>query len=154
MAPMTSMFLYGEDRPRPFDDYRPEVHDSDGLLMQTGGGEWLWRPLFNPHALRVSSFSDEHPRGFGLTQRDRDFSHYQDEDAHYQRRPSYWVAPLADWGKGSVQLVEIPTDEEIHDNIVSLLGPVDAAAAAQAVQHSPICCRPTRRHRSGRPAGV
>ena len=119
LAPMTSMYLYGEDRPRPFDDYRPEVHDSDGLLLQTGGGEWLWRPLFSPHALRVSSFSDEHPRGFGLTQRDRDFSHYQDEDAHYQRRPSYWVAPLGDWGKGSVELVEIPNDEDIHDNIVS-----------------------------------
>ncbi|HEY4975389.1 MAG TPA: glucan biosynthesis protein, partial [Steroidobacteraceae bacterium] len=119
LAPLTSMFLYGEDRPRPFDDYRPEVHDSDGLLLQTGGGEWLWRPLLNPHSLRVSSFSDEHPRGFGLNQRDRDFSHYQDEDAHYQRRPTYWVAPLGDWAKGTVELVEIPNDEDIHDNIVS-----------------------------------
>ncbi|MFI4868178.1 MAG: glucan biosynthesis protein [Steroidobacterales bacterium] len=119
LAPLTSMFLYGEDRPRPFDDYRPEVHDSDGLLMQTGPGEWLWRPLLNPRALRVSSFSDEHPRGFGLSQRDRDFANYQDEDAHYQRRPSYWMAPLGDWGKGTVELVEIPTGEDIHDNIVS-----------------------------------
>jgi glucans biosynthesis protein len=119
LAPLTSMFLYGEDRPRPFDDYRPEVHDSDGLTMHTGGGEWLWRPLLNPRTLRVSSFSDEHPRGYGLSQRDRDFSHYQDEDAHYQRRPSYWVAPLGDWGKGTVELVEIPNDEDIHDKITS-----------------------------------
>jgi glucans biosynthesis protein len=119
LAPLTSMFLYGEDRPRPFDDYRPEVHDSDGLQLQTGGGEWLWRPLLNPRTLRVSSFSDEHPRGFGLAQRDRDFAHYQDEDAHYQRRSSYWIAPLGDWGKGTVELVEIPNDEDIHDNIVS-----------------------------------
>jgi glucans biosynthesis protein len=119
LAPMTSMFFYGEDRPRPYDDYRPEVHDSDGLMMQTGGGEWLWRVLNNPKALRIASFSDEHPRGFGLSQRDRDFAHYQDEDAHYQQRPSYWVAPLGDWGKGTVQLVEIPTDESIHDNIVA-----------------------------------
>jgi glucans biosynthesis protein len=87
--------------------------------MQTGGGEWLWRVLNNPKALRIASFSDEHPRGFGLSQRDRDFAHYQDEDAHYQQRPSYWVAPLGDWGKGTVQLVEIPTDESIHDNIVA-----------------------------------
>ncbi len=119
VAPLTSMFLYGEERRRQYDDYRPEVHDSDGLLMQTGGGEWLWRPLFNPKSLRVTSFSDEHPRGFGLAQRDRDFSHYQDEEASYQRRPSYWIAPLGDWGKGSVELAEIPTDEDIHDNIVS-----------------------------------
>jgi glucans biosynthesis protein len=119
LAPLTSMFLYGEDHSRPFDDFRPEVHDSDGLVLQTGRGEWLWRPLLNPRALRVSSFSDEHPRGFGLSQRDRDFAHYQDEDAHYQRRPSYWIAPLGDWGKGSVELVEIPNDEDIHDNIVS-----------------------------------
>jgi glucans biosynthesis protein len=123
LAPLTSMFLYGKDRPRPFDDYRPEVHDSDGLTVQTGGGEWLWRPLLNPRTLRVSSFSDEHPRGYGLSQRDRDFSHYQDEDARYQRRPSYWVAPLGDWSKGTVELVEIPNDEDIHDNIVSYWTP-------------------------------
>jgi glucans biosynthesis protein len=95
------------------------VHDSDGLLMQTGAGQWLWRALNDPKALRISSFSDEHPRGFGLTQRDRDFAHYQDEDAHYQQRPSYWVAPLGDWGKGSVELVEVPTDEAIHDNMIT-----------------------------------
>lgn len=132
VAPMTSMYLYGEEHRRQFDDYRPEVHDSDGLLMQTGGGEWLWRPLVNPKSLRVSSFSDEHPRGFGLAQRDRDFSHYQDEDAHFQRRTSYWVSPLGDWGKGSIELVEIPTDEEIHDNIVSYWVP-----AAHLVPHRP-----------------
>lgn len=119
LAPLTSMFLYGEEHARQFDDFRPEVHDSDGLLMQTGGGEWLWRPLSNPRALRVSSFSDEHPRGFGLSQRDRDYAHYEDEEAHYQIRPSYWIAPLGDWGKGAVELVEIPNEEEIHDNIVS-----------------------------------
>jgi len=132
VAPMTSMFLYGELHRRQFDDFRPEVHDSDGLLMQTGGGEWLWRPLVNPKSLRVSSFSDEHPRGFGLTQRDREFSNYQDEEAHYQLRTSYWMAPLGDWGKGNIELVEIPTDEEIHDNIVSYWVP-----AAHLVPHKP-----------------
>jgi glucans biosynthesis protein len=119
LAPMASMYLYGKDKARPFDDYRPEVHDSDGLTMQTGGGEWLWRALSNPRTLRISSFSDEHPRGFGLTQRERDFAHYQDEDAHFQQRPSYWVAPLGDWGKGTVELVEVPTDEAIHDNMIA-----------------------------------
>jgi glucans biosynthesis protein len=119
LAPMTSMYLYGKDRARPYDDYRPEVHDSDGLMMQTGGGEWLWRALSDPKTLRISSFSDEHPRGFGLTQRERDFSYYQDEDAHFQQRPSYWVAPLGDWGRGTVELVEVPTDEAIHDNMIA-----------------------------------
>jgi glucans biosynthesis protein len=119
IAPLTSMYLYGGNNPLGNTDYRPEVHDSDGLLEQTGAGEWLWRPLANPHMLRVSSFSDQHPHGFGLDQRDRAFSDYQDEEAHYQRRPSYWVAPLGDWGKGRVELVEIPTGEEIHDNIVA-----------------------------------
>jgi glucans biosynthesis protein len=133
VAPLTSMFLYGEEHRRQFDDYRPEVHDSDGLLLQTGGGEWLWRPLVNPKALRVSSFSDERPRGFGLSQRDRDFAHYQDEEARYQRRPSYWIAPLGDWGKGNIELVEIPTDEEIHDNIVSYWVP-----AAHLLPHKPM----------------
>jgi glucans biosynthesis protein len=119
IAPLTSMFLYGLNSPLSVSDFRPEVHDSDGLIEQTGSGEWLWRPLLNPPMLSVSSFSDEHPRGFGLDQRDRDFNDYQDEEAHYQQRPSYWVAPLGDWGKGRVELVEIPSNEEIHDNIVA-----------------------------------
>jgi len=119
IAPLTSMYLYGGNSPLAVTDFRPEVHDSDGLLEQTGGGEWLWRPLVNPKTLRISSFTDEHPRGFGLDQRDRAFSDYQDEEAHYQRRPSYWVAPLSDWGKGRIELVEIPSGEEIHDNIVA-----------------------------------
>lgn len=133
VAPLTSMFFYGEEHRRQYDDYRPEVHDSDGLLMNNGGGEWLWRPLVNPKSLRISNFSDEHPRGFGLAQRDRDFSHYQDEEAHYQRRPSYWIAPLGDWGKGIIEVVEIPTDEEIHDNIVSYWVP-----AARLQPHKPV----------------
>ncbi len=121
IAPLTSMFLYGENGSggRRFDDFRPEVHDSDGLMMQTGGGEWLWRPLVNPKELRVNRFMDEHPRGYSLAQRDRDFNHYQDNESRYELRPSYWVEPLGDWGKGGVELVEIPTDEEIHDNIVA-----------------------------------
>jgi glucans biosynthesis protein len=118
IAPLTSMFLYGEDPTgHRYDDFRPEVHDSDALMQQTGGGEWLFRPLNNPHELRVNRFMDEHPRGFGLLQRDRDFAHYQDEESQFQRRPSYWIQPLGDWGKGGLELVEIPTDEEIHDNI-------------------------------------
>jgi periplasmic glucans biosynthesis protein len=120
VAPLTSMFLYGEDPSgHRFDDYRPQVHDSDGLQMQTGGGEWLWRPLLNPKVLQVNRFMDEHPRGFGLSQRDRSFSHYQDSESQFERRPSYWIQPLENWGKGGVELVEIPTDEEIHDNIVA-----------------------------------
>ncbi len=117
---LTSMYLYGENsNGRRFDDFRPEVHDSDGLETQLGTGEWAWRPLVNPHQLRVNRFMDEHPRGFGLVQRDRDPTHYQDADAYFHLRPSYWIEPLGDWGKGGVELVEIPTDEEIHDNIVA-----------------------------------
>ena len=124
IAPLTSMFLYGENSGvHRFDDYRPEVHDSDGLMIERGTGEWQWRPLVNPKDLRVNRFMDEHPRGFSLVQRDRDFNHYQDNDARYERRPSYRVEPIGDWGKGGVELVEIPSDEEIHDNIVSFWVP-------------------------------
>lgn len=120
IAPLTSMFLYGENsRPRHFDDVRPEVHDSDGLMMQSGTGEWLWRPLANPRQLRVNRFMDEHPHGFGLVQRDRDFDHYLDAAQRYELRPSYWIEPLGDWGKGGIELVEIPSEEEIHDNVVA-----------------------------------
>jgi glucans biosynthesis protein len=137
VAPLTSMFLYGENPSgRRFDDFRPEVHDSDGLMVQTGQGEWLWRPLVNPPDLRVSRLLDENPRGFGLVQRDRDFAHYQDNEARYHARPSYWVEPRGDWGRGAVELVEIPSGEEIHDNIVAYWVPEKPAQPEQALRYS------------------
>lgn len=117
IAPLTSMFLYGENSRRPPGDLRPEVHDSDGMLLATGRGEWIWRPLTNRSTLQISSFGDENPRGFGLMQRDRDSRHYLDLDLHYDRRPSAWVEPLDGWGKGAAQLIEIPSDSEQNDNI-------------------------------------
>lgn len=131
IAPLTSMFFYGENRTRFYDDFRPEVHDSDGLLMQTQNGEWIWRPLTNPPHLRVTSLQDENPRGFGLLQRDRDFNNYHDAEAKYDLRPSLWVQPEGDWGKGRVELVEIPTDSETNDNIVAYWVPATAVKAKQ-----------------------
>lgn len=119
IAPLTSMYLFGENSKNKFDDHRMEVHDSDGLLVWNGNDEWLWRPLDNSKYLRISSFEDDNPHGFGLMQRDRKPEHYLDFEAMYEQRPSLWVEPLENWGKGSVQLVEIPSIQEIHDNIVA-----------------------------------
>ena len=128
LAPLTSMFWFGETVKAKAVDWRPEIHDSDGLALWTGSGERIWRPLNNPAQVAVSAFGDEHPRGFGLLQRDRNFDHYQD-GVHYDRRPSVWVEPRGDWGKGAVQLIEIPTDDEIHDNIVAAWVPARPAEA-------------------------
>lgn len=118
IAPLTSMFFAGKMSP-PRDDYRPEIHDSDGLYIATGSGERLWRPLSNPSGLAISSFGDTNPRGFGLMQRERDFERYQDSGAHMQARPSLWVEPEPTWGDGEVRLVEIPSQAETNDNIVA-----------------------------------
>jgi periplasmic glucans biosynthesis protein len=123
IAPLTSMYQMGENDRRMANDWRPEIHDSDGLAIHTGSGEWIWRPVSNPRQLRFNSFQDDNPRGFGLLQRDRDFNHYQDDGVFYERRPSLWVQPKAGWGKGSVQLVEIPTVDETFDNIVAFWNP-------------------------------
>ena len=123
LGPLTSMFLFDETNRSRFDDFRPAVHDSDGLLMQNGAGETLWRALANPKELQVSSFVDTNPKGFGLMQRPRDFSDYADLEALYHKRPGLWVTPGEDWGKGSVTLVEIPADREIYDNIVAYWRP-------------------------------
>lgn len=128
-APLTSMFFSGEGTTSSLDDFRPEVHDSDGLLLATGHGEWLWRPLANPTRVRVSSFRDTNPRGFGLLQRDRSFDHYQDLEAFYEKRPSVWVEPLGAWGAGVVQLIEIPSDADWYDNIVAFWIPDKRAQA-------------------------
>lgn len=123
IAPLTSMFLFGPSQPSPVINYRPALHDSDGLSIHTGKGEWIWRPLNNPRHLAVSTFTDENPQGFGLLQRGRDFSQYQDLDDRYDMRPSGWVEPLGKWGKGQVELVEIPTSDETNDNIVAFWHP-------------------------------
>ncbi|MCS4504049.1 glucan biosynthesis protein [Arhodomonas aquaeolei] len=134
IAPLTSMFFYGENSVRRHDDYRPEVHDSDGLAMHTAGGEWIWRPLTNPRALRESALMDTNPRGFGLLQRDRDFEHYLDAEADYHRRPGMWVEPRgAGWGEGAVHLVELPSDEEVNDNIVAFWSPKDPFEAGESL---------------------
>jgi glucans biosynthesis protein len=119
VAPLTSMYLSGENDTRRFDDFRPEVHDSDGLSMHTSRGEWIWRSLNNPKGLRVTSLQDDQPKGFGLLQRDQNFISYQDTEAHYHERPGMWITPNNHWGKGRVELVEIPTNSETNDNIVS-----------------------------------
>lgn len=131
IAPLTSMYQVGENSRRRDHDWRPEIHDSDGLALWTGTGEWIWRPLVNPRSLRVSSFLDHSPRGFGLLQRDRDFDHYQDDGVFYDRRPGAWVEPKQDWGKGAVMLVEIPTDDETFDNIVAFWHPEEPLAPGQ-----------------------
>lgn len=120
LAPMTSMFLMGENRTRYLPDFRPEVHDSDGLLLQTGDGQWLWRPLINPlKNHRISRFPADNPLFYCLLQRDRDFRNYQDLEARYDLRPNLCVQPGTNWGAGTVELVEIPTPNEYHDNIVA-----------------------------------
>jgi glucans biosynthesis protein len=119
IAPMTSMFWYSETNHMQSKDWRPEIHDSDGLAMWTGKGERIWRPLNNPPFVQTSSFFDDNPKGFGLFQRDREFEHYLDIDSFYERRPSLWVEPLEPWGEGAIQLVEIPTHFEADDNVVA-----------------------------------
>lgn len=123
IAPLTSMFQFDASDRGGFDDYRAAVHDSDGLALWTGSGEQLWRPLANPALLQESAFADAGPRGFGLMQRKRDFADFGDAEAHYERRPSLWVEPGSDWGRGHVHLVEIPTADEYLDNIVAFWRP-------------------------------
>jgi glucans biosynthesis protein len=131
VAPLTSMFFYGENERRAANDWRPEIHDSDGLSIWTGAGEWIWRPLTNPAQNRLNSYLDENPRGFGLLQRDRNWDHYQDDGVYYDRRPSLWVEPKSGWGKGAVQLFEIPTVDETSDNIVAFWNPAEKTKAGQ-----------------------
>lgn len=119
IAPLTSMYFYGENQQRPTDDYRPEVHNSDGLAIHGGDGEWIWRPLSNPKRLLVTSFAQNSPGGFGLVQRDRQFSNYEDLTMRYDNKPSVWVEPHGKWGEGRVELVQIPSPNEWNDNIVA-----------------------------------
>ena len=136
VAPLTSMYQCGENDRRMANDWRPEIHDSDGLAMCTGAGEWIWRPLTNPASVRVNSFLDQNPRGFGLMQRDRNFDHYQDDGAWYHRRPSAWIEPKSNWGEGAIQLVELTAHDETFDNIVAYWNPAAPAQAGDELLYS------------------
>jgi glucans biosynthesis protein len=139
IAPLTSMYQYGKNDRRMANDWRPEVHDSDGLAILTGAGEWIWRPLVNSSGVRVNSFMDENPRGFGLLQRDRNFDHYQDDGAYYDRRPSLWVETklaATGWGRGAIQLVELPAVDETFDNIVAFWNPAEKPQPGQELLFS------------------
>lgn len=136
VAPLTSMFTWGENSLTRLDDYRPEAHDSDGMLISAMNGEWLWRPLHNPQRLSMNQFSANNVRGFGLMQRDRDFDHYQDLDYAYEKRPNAWITPKGDWGKGHLELVQIPSDSEVNDNIALYWVPEDRVGAGQRLHYA------------------
>ncbi len=132
-APLTSMFWFGENTSNTFGDFRPEVHDSDGMLVQRSNGEWVWHPLAWSQQTQHNVFSDDHPKGYGLFQRDRDFNHYQDLEALYNKRPSVWVQPQWGFDKGSVQLIQLPTKDEFQDNVVAFWTPAEPPPLLQPV---------------------
>ncbi|MBF0531210.1 MAG: glucan biosynthesis protein G, partial [Deltaproteobacteria bacterium] len=135
LAPLTSMFYYGENTNwHVADNYRPEIHDSDGLSIHSGGGEWLWRPLTVTDRLLVNAFTVTNPQGFGLMQRDLNFDHYQDLDSRFDLRPSAWVIPKGSWGEGHVELIQIPTPSEIHNNVVAFWVPNSIPERGQPIE--------------------
>jgi glucans biosynthesis protein len=123
LATMSATHLLGPIDRRRSDDIRPNVAEIGGLQMLTGNGEWIWRPVANRDTLQISTFVDDKPRGFGFLQRDRDFERYQDDDQHWEKRPSLWIEPIGDWSSGGMQLVEIPTETEANDNIITYWRP-------------------------------
>jgi periplasmic glucans biosynthesis protein len=136
LAPLTSMFMHGGIDRSDTADYRPAVHDSEALLMENGNGEKIWRPLNNPRNLQVSAFLGENPKGFGLIQRQRQFDYYQDLEAKYHLRPSAWIEPSGDWGKGQIELFEIPSNSEANDNIVAYWKPEEGLKKGQPFAYS------------------
>jgi glucans biosynthesis protein len=123
LAGMTATYLYGPNDRGQFDDVRPGVYEVSGLQMLNGSGEWIYRPVSNPDTLQISAFLDRDPRGFGLTQRDRDYAQFQDDEQRLENRPTLWVEPLGDWGQGQVQLIEIPSGSEVNKNVLAYWRP-------------------------------
>jgi glucans biosynthesis protein len=137
LAPLTSMFWFGEFSKSRFGDFRPEVHDSDGLLIHTSADEWLWRPLSNEGGIKVSCFAEgSTPAGFGLLQRDRNYSNYEDLETFYQNRPSTWVEPGSGFEHGEIRLVELPTHMEYADNIVAFWMPSEPLTPEKPLEFS------------------
>lgn len=133
---MGSTYYFGPNDRRNVDDARAAAYESTGLQILNGQGEWLWRPLQNPETLQISAFIDQNPKGFGLLQRNRQYFDFQDDNQHFERRPSLWIEPIEEWGQGSVQLIEIPTDSEVNDNILAYWRPKSPLIAGSEVNFS------------------
>lgn len=145
---MQASYLFGPNDRLEIDDARIGAYEAKGLCMSNGRGEWLWRPLQNPETLQISAFLDRSPKGFGLLQRDRDFAAFQDDEQRFELRPSLWVEPIGDWGEGVVQLIEIPSDKEINDNILSYWrprGPIQAGSEVSVAYRQYWSWRPPER---------
>ncbi len=134
LAPLTSMFYFSPAGPGRMDDYRPAVHDSEGLRIERRDGDVLWRQLNNPARLANSWFAENGPLAFGLYQRNRGMDRFEDPEARYHRRPSLRVEPRGNWGPGHVRLVEIPTDVEAHDNIAAFWTPAAEIRAGDSLE--------------------
>jgi glucans biosynthesis protein len=140
LGAMSAAYLFGPIDRRRTDDVRPAVCEVNGLQMLTGRDEWIWRPVANRETLQVSSFVDDNPKGFGFLMRDRDFNSYQDDDQKWETRPSLWIEPIGDWGTGSVQLVEIPSESEINSNMVAYWRPSQPLAQEAAFAYRQFWC--------------
>lgn len=136
LMPMTSMFWYDQAHRQLATDWRPEIHDSDGLLIRPASGSAIFRALANPKARRTTPFAQGSPAGFGLLQRDRDFDHYQDDGVFYERRPSLWASPVKPLGNGEVRLYEFPTDSEYTDNVAAYWTPSDPIQTGKRIDLS------------------
>ncbi|WP_245423857.1 glucan biosynthesis protein [Methylovirgula sp. 4M-Z18] len=134
LALMQASYLFGSLDRHHSEDIRPNVYDVSGLQIEKGNGEWIWRPVSNRETLQISVFADQNPKGFGLLQRDRNFERFQDDDQHWERRPSLWIEPIGDWGEGSVILIEIPSDFEVNQNIIAYWRPKQVLAANSETQ--------------------
>ncbi len=133
LGAMQAAYLYGPMDRRRGDDIRPGIYEATGLQMLNGKDEWLWRPISNREALQISAFVDDNPKGFGFLQRDRHFDRFQDDEQHWETKPSLWVEPLGDWGPGYVTLVEIPADSQVNQNMIAYWRPKAALAAGSEV---------------------
>jgi glucans biosynthesis protein len=133
LGAMTATYLFGPLDHRHGDDVRPSVYDIGGLQILTGAGEWLWRPIASRDTLQISAFGDVNPRGFGFLQRARVFDAFDDDDAHWELRPSLWIEPIGDWGQGEVILLEIPSDSENNDNVIAQWRPKAGLAAGATI---------------------
>ena len=136
LAPVQATYLAGPIDWPPTPDMRPAVYEAAGVQMQTGNGEWIWRPVSNRSRLQISGFVDRDPQGYGLMQRDRGFGAFLDDENDWQRRPSVWIEPIGKWGAGEVTLLEIPAASQNNKNIACYWRPRPGLAAGAEVNYA------------------
>ena len=122
IAPMSTLYFSGINTLSRYNLYYSQFHYSDNLIISSEKNVFS-QPLENYEQTVVNEVKTKDIKFFGLSQRDRNYDHYQTLFIALHLMPTLWIKPDNDWQKGKVVLVETPANNPNTLNIYAFWVP-------------------------------